>query len=614
MLLSLSLSYTVSSDGKDCLACDFKLPKESINAVKVNPCDDLFRAACEGPDGKSKYLLASQVTPAKLKKAVDDARDKTVQTMGYKDLKDALRKILSQAGFVLKEPLDDSGWQKLMGNDNGSKFFQANSTQIYVSADQCLKDIIQLQSINESNINDVSKLNEQAKKYESLLKKYQLDSVKYHALDLSNFMVAYVGPKCFDPQNQKRFQACSNPVAFKSKAVELYRKQGTKEYASQSEAFVRENLMIEAEPMVSAKRHENVSELELARARMAKLKQSFAQNCHSYSSAMEKTGQKIVQDYLKTLARSKTTIDSLFQSVYPQEKLKLAANIFNTIRADAQDVTTLFIKDPKKREPILIAYDSLNVGGIKKPENSDYIKDKNGNYVLAPTSIIKNPADDLSGIYLDPNLTQFIQTNAFYTPSASFGKTQKLDEQIVVLPGTLDSIEDNPLEFLSVVAHEAGHKIGPKVSVVNGYDMTEEHKDLLNCYKRSDSIKMEVDMGEEVIADFVSSEVLARQIQKLPKENRQQAVLAAMTNLCVNDAPPHFLAYDGEHPYSYLRVNGIFGANPSIRRVLGCTKDSPKFKSCGLKTSILDIREGVAKSAKVNEKQQSDSQEKRGVQ
>lgn len=107
-------------------------------------------------------------------------------------------------------------------------------------------------------------------------------------------------------------------------------------------------------------------------------------------------------------------------------------------------------------------------------------------------------------------------------------------------------------------------------------------------------IKLEDNQGDETMSDYFSSEVLARQIQKLPAEKRKQAVMSSMKAYCMFDDTSnrqHSISCKGNHPENSLRVSGIFGANPSIRKILGCEKDSPKYKTCGLKVSILEINE-----------------------
>jgi hypothetical protein len=217
-------------------------------------------------------------------------------------------------------------------------------------------------------------------------------------------------------------------------------------------------------------------------------------------------------------------------------------------------------------------------------------------------------------IFSGPSLSFFTQLNAFYTPQVQFGK-MKMEEQVNMMPAFVYNLDKNPYAFLSVVAHEAGHKIGPMVSKINGYDLEPEYRELLNCYKDNKSIKLEEHQKDETIADYISSEVLARQIQKLPAEKRKQALMSSMEDFCIFDDygnHNHSISCKGSHPENSLRVGGVYGANPSIRKIMGCEKDSPKFKSCGLKTSILDLPEvGSVSSGSTNSN--TDSKTTKGV-
>jgi hypothetical protein len=269
----------------------------------------------------------------------------------------------------------------------------------------------------------------------------------------------------------------------------------------------------------------------------------------------------------------------------------VANEIFKTVKSDMQDLTKSFVKDPIKRAEILDGYDSLNLSWTRKPSDSEYTKDLNGQMVLDENNAGRNPMDQSNTAFFDPSLSYFTTPNAVYKPTVSIGK-MKLEEHVDIMPVFLSKIEKSPYTYLAIAAHEAGHKIGLGMAQISGFDLSSEYKDLLACYKDSKSIKLEGKQADEALADYFSSEILARQIQKLPKDQRKQAVMSAAEMHCMfGDRAQHLVSCKGSHPESSLRVSGILGANPSIRKILGCRKDSSRFKSCGLKDSILDAPE-----------------------
>lgn len=625
--LILVAPFYGNSQGKSCLACGFNMSPESAKSGQANPCDDLFGASCVGTDGKSKYSGASKNLTAELSKPIREARNKTVQAMGYKDIDDAVKSKLKEAGIIVKEPPDQDTWKNLIGEGDGS-WTSGVGSKLYASADQCDKDVKELQAIQYYSMTDVSALNEVASKYESFVSRYREQSVKFYAKDIPNFVSNHIGQKCsqlklnssnYKPEeNQDIVKACENAGALKRKGVELFRAEGTADYDRLAEQFVRENLLPELKYSYQTSSPTTPtpekSDADKARERIQTLSSSISSYCYNYSSTVENAGKKVVEDFMKTISKSKTTVDTVIDSVYSKEKEKLANEIFQTARSDIQDLTKSFVKDPKKRGEILDGYDGLKLFWMKKPDDSAYIKDKSGMLVLDEGKSVMNPADQTSSIFFDPNLSFFKTMNAFYTPSSSYGK-MKTDEQVNMMPAFVSLLDKNPYAYLTVVAHEAGHKIGPMVSNINGYDLSSEYRELLACYKDNKSIKLEDNQGDETMSDYFSSEVLARQIHKLPEEQRKQAVMSAMQGYCMFDeSQEHSFSCKGNHPENSLRVSGIFGANPSIRKILGCSKDSPKFRTCGLKTSILDLAEQPRTSVGTSNERATDAKATRGVQ
>jgi hypothetical protein len=248
-----------------------------------------------------------------------------------------------------------------------------------------------------------------------------------------------------------------------------------------------------------------------------------------------------------------------------------------------------FVKDPERRTEIMNGYDSLNLLWMENPPDGAYKKGPRGNLVLddqkATPSYVRQFSDDLLNVFSDPDMSYFTTMNANYVPVLSMGRYNQ-KERVAMMPVFIQNMKDNPFVFQSVLAHEAGHKIGPLVSRINGYDLAPEYKDLLVCYKDNKSIKLEENQADETIADYISSEVMARQISKLPKEQKLPAFMSSMEAFCQFDAKMtnmNTAMCKEAHPENSLRISGIYGANPNMRKAIGCEGDSPNFKSCGLK-------------------------------
>lgn len=258
------------------------------------------------------------------------------------------------------------------------------------------------------------------------------------------------------------------------------------------------------------------------------------------------------------------------------------------------------MKDPKKKSKIINDYDSLKLAWMEKPPESAY--SKKGNVLVldeakAPPSQAQMFTIDAFFAFSDASLSFFTTINANYMPQVQLGKI-RVAERVNMMPALIRLGEELPYSLLGIIAHEAGHKIGPEVAEINGYDLKGAYADLLACYKDKKSINLRKDQGDEAIADYISSEVLARQISRLPAEKRQDALITAMTDFCLFEALDSGINCRGVHPENSLRISGIFGANPNLRKAVGCQGDSPSFKSCGLKNISLPENTAQSKKAK----------------
>ena len=72
------------------------------------------------------------------------------------------------------------------------------------------------------------------------------------------------------------------------------------------------------------------------------------------------------------------------------------------------------------------------------------------------------------------------------------------------------------------------YELSPSIATLNGSDLKPEYQQLLSCYRSTKNL----DQADEVTADYISSEILARQISKLPPLKRRGAVFSAMGFFC----------------------------------------------------------------------------------
>src|SRR5258708_896543 len=102
-LFILSTSATGFAEGQSCLTCQFPLTMNSSKPGQANACEDLYGAACVSTDGKLKYNGASKKLAEDLAKPLQEARNKTARAMGFRDIDDAIRVKLKDAGLAVKD-------------------------------------------------------------------------------------------------------------------------------------------------------------------------------------------------------------------------------------------------------------------------------------------------------------------------------------------------------------------------------------------------------------------------------------------------------------------------------------------------------------------------------
>lgn len=597
----------LSSPDPSCFICQFTMSPESSTVGQSKICEDLYEASCLGSDGKSKYGGRLETLKNELNKYIIKARDKTAVLMGFKDFDDALKSKLKEAGLEVNEPLEAEAWKNLKRKDGVVHLRGDSAKKLYLAVNQCYQDREEILANQDksktvaSQSSETIRLTEIVRKYDVFLAKYREKSIGLYAKDIPNFVSNHVSLECNSSESgtKENQKACQEFLKIKRQAINLFRIEGTPEYKEQADKFVRKNLLLKSQypsTITTSAASGEISEkvkLEKLIAKDKLLSSLIKDSCEHYSSAAENAGAKIFEDLTDQINKAKTTVDVVIDSFYSDDKKKIATQMFQETRSDIQAIASQFVKDPTKKTQIVDGYDRLKLFWMEKPENSSYTKNNKGIMALdelkaAPSNIRALFNEDVYETFSDSSLSFFTTFNADYMPSVNMGKTGR-DERVNIMPAFINFLEENPYAFLEVISHEAGHKIGLDVSRLNGYDLSLEYQELLACYKNRKSINLQSGQEDETIADYISSEVLARQISRLPSEKRQQALMSSMEAFCVLDDGHSDITFKESHPDGILRVNGILGANPNLRKAVGCNAESPEFKSCGLSKVSLPL-------------------------
>lgn len=616
----------IASTTPYCLLCQFPAPK--INADKKLMCEDLFKAACERPPQKT----AANKDDDEEKSSLEKYRDKAAQQMGYKDFEDGLKKRLKEAGLEVNSDLNSEEWGGFVeslhtpasendGPQMSSQNGQRPSFEIFKSTYRCQPNYTPAFTLSKAQLQkEAAKLRTTFAKRNQ---KIQGQMIQHYAKDLPTYLEGYLFPKC-EALNRGSLQAelnqdlakiCRQSSQIKREVIMLYREEGTPEYQKKAEDLIRRIWVTEPVVRVGYGMEEMPLPLQTTKNPLAQevedLNSRLLNQCLSHQQAVMTSARTVGLDYINNINRSKTVVEGAIGETYTPQRKKQIDSMFETIRADVQALVPQLTSDKKKQSQIIDEYNDVKLFWMDKPGVEAYGKNAQGLDVLKPNSGEKGGEGDPNTIFSDPSLSFFSETNAYYSPQMTQGR-QKKSEHVQIFPGYLNLLETNPYGLVSILAHEAGHKIGPELSKINGHDMREDYKNLLACYKDRKSIRMQDQQADEVIADYISSEVMASHIAKLPEAQRRPALLAVASAFCENN--PHSpVNCKAPHPESMFRVNGILAANPNMRKVVGCSPESPNFKTCGIKNVSLVPTDNDTNGSLPSERQTQDADEEGGV-
>ncbi len=396
-------------------------------------------------------------------------------------------------------------------------------------------------------------------------------------------------PDIYHPEENKELTAeCAKMAAIHAEAVEIFRKKGTAEYDVASLSFANHYWPKRLSYHQSREQAPDTDEIAKLRDQINEAQVALMNFCgYELAQPAANAANAIFSDVAGENARLRPTVEALIGTYYTQENRQLIQQAFDQARRDIQSFLPRLVSDPATREKIGNDYDKLGFSWIKEPPAAAYTPDAKG----VPQLPLKREIDldniqskTSRAIFNDPTLSYFSTLNADYQPQMREGQTVAA-ERVEILPRLTFLPKDNPAAFLAVVAHECGHKIDPAESELNGYGISSAYDKVLACFSSPKSIQISPMKEGETIADFISAEVLAREIDRLPQEMRRNMLVQSMKEFCVfadivNTSS--FQQQEDPHPEIESRVSGIYGANPDIRSALGCAGEPDHYRTCGL--------------------------------
>ncbi|MCM2282331.1 MAG: hypothetical protein NDI61_10865 [Bdellovibrionaceae bacterium] len=595
---------------RSCLLCDLKPSMTLPNHFLNQACEDLHVATCV--DGRGQESQQSQLKnlEAQLRGTVSRARQVTLRAMGFQDEADAIRKSLARQGIELKSELSQKARRFVFDNDLSS---YVPDSELYAVTSKCEARAAELRSISTYMQSDLVKLREHRDQIRAFFAEVKRQRNFAVSLVLPGFF-KQIAAKCGTLQAlDEKVQAASQYVRLKNvcaslpqlrrRVLDLYRKQEAPEARQQALALVTEHSDV-LDVQVTENVTENITTTQSAsaptsnlmvslglddpasalRTEIASLTDGLYNSCENVASGFRDSMAPTRETVLKKANLARPTIEALIETYYSETTKSTLLKMLERVKLGAMRVVRRITPDQKLQNKIQQQYQQLELGWFKKPASEAYVRDPNSGieYLDEDTT---SPTDDLFLSLSDADLSTFTSLDAFYRPSGSVGVFQSV-ASVNLMPAFLRMTEQNPHGSLSILAHEVSHLIGPRMSVINGHDMRAAHRPLLTCLSSPESIRLQPQQADEAVADMVAAEIMAELISELPEQERLNAVASALQPLCLmEDGRVLRLFFDdnGSHPSPILRMSGLFGASPALRRAMGCERESQAFRSCSWK-------------------------------
>ncbi len=499
-------------------------------------CEDLFSAACINSDGSLKDVTQEQNQDTS--EILELAEKRALTAMGYSSIDEAMADRLSKAGIEASSGPDGLAFDLGLG------------------VDDC-----ETKSISGNN---------QTRHYAAVQ--------KYFTSDLNDFLFS-VAQKCADTANQSRFASinnnfsqCGDQLRLRSEVSEIYRLPDS-EQRTKAEAFVIQNFNY----VVPFKTEKSA---EAALCDLAVYVQNNKLN-------------QIGDDLLTEVQTSRPYVETVINSFYSPENVLRAQTQFDEVNRELKSIFSEINPNSPNAETFNSSMTAFSLRTVKKPPASDYRINENGTVVLKDeTSFMESNIQTYKTVFGDLSSSYFYDLNAVYNSPVTLtanSMNYSSDSEVTMMPGYWGLLDAHPNIFYSTLAHEAGHKFSPSSTAYEGFgDLNSKFDVLFDCYRQNGSLNMSETMKDEVLADYISSEILARRLAKISDPTqRRKALIDAMGDMCSFENS-HLVngimsTQEGDYPPNNHRCSGIYGANPNMRRLIGCAGESSKYKTCGLK-------------------------------
>lgn len=565
-----------------CYFCTLPLPNNSVNLDQL--CgDDPYKVVCAN---NKKNEEKTRTTKKDIDSAIAEGEKKALTAMGYNSMESAIADALKSKN--IKANTNSLGMrQALKRGDVSSLNEDINTFPMSEECENKMKTYKQEEFdstiSNESKITLKNKLNEDLKNIRADIKIYETYQEDVFSLEPQTIYDT-IASWCFEYKNQnyepikqsdlyRKFREdCNNILKIQSEAIDLYRqknnsltsKQKTNEFYYKFKyidrlgevQFVGSSVGINGE--IERLIHNIKNEIK-----------RFNFVCHRIANDKE-IAADLVQETIIKVHTNKIFIDHINTSIFGDSDKYQASIVAEAARKNVLgSIETLFPKSPQKQR-MISTLSKIEVQTSHFADEDQFIN-KNGNLYLDSFKLGTSLRDDYLGQFYDPTLSSLREFNPYY--SAGYGA---MPTHVCPLGSAFHMAKTNPYSLFTVFSHEFGHHID--ADDWNGFG--NDHTALLNCLRDPSSIRMQSQQRGEASADYIASVSLLKELNQMPEATRKHVFIESLKFFCDFSDKDGFVSMEQTHPELKLRVNGIYFANPEIRKLLGCSHDNYKYKTC----------------------------------
>lgn len=589
----------LSGVSKACTQCNTHDP-----LVDSDVCTDLYEASCLNPNLRSNNLLEAEKGNAAVRSVIAQARLKATESFGFKSYDLWLRDKLKFHNLDVSANIDST--KLVVVTDNAASFSGASADEdFFVKGKECLSASIDfLGRSKEGGVsNDPTKGKQLlqdvylflSQKKEEIDELYALDIVRYFSLLKDGCSFGSSGASSVE--REKRNALCSKMAEIQYEAMKIHALRPGDTYRQSSAAFVRRYRLADANTFDGIKLLDQaqiaaIGEMDL-RSQITIALDEVSLVCRKVHSTSLAYLGSVMDESLKEINLSKPYIESLIDGFYPERSRAVFQAQFDKGKSGLKQLLPLIVKDKEKQKKLALNIDELELIFLDKPNLSNYQAGKGGVLMLDESAYSKQENfrldQDLGAILREADGSFFFDHGAFYYPRIQSG-VGDLKAGIFVCPKTSLVSRDSEGSVFQLLTHELGHSIDLAASCGSNCDLTFEFRGLTDCLASKESIGLKPNQYNEAIADFISAELVAKQLSLISPIERAEKLKSFMQFECIagddefNDGGLYHQGYVGKesHPVMPYRISGIFGANPSIRASLGCKSESGVFRTCGI--------------------------------